>query len=187
MRSKLSSADYARLRKSFDGNEPIMNGGMNVAVERRPTRTNQTPEWMDNDAKVAEFIHKMFPRAGKFGGKCQCNPCCFSEKRLNRSKCRCRYCRDTMRAARWAVVICRWFRLGHIDRSIETDNQWKSGTVGSIVQKINRVLAGQRQDGRARTGKGRGRPKTLPKIDSLILQRLVIPAYPHAPSGDSRQ
>src|SRR6267378_3945515 len=162
MRSRLSSADYARLRRSFDGNEPIMNGGISVAVERRPTRTNQTPEWMDNDAKVAEFIHKMFPRAGKFG-----------------DKCRCRWCKDTMKAARWTTVIYKWFRLGHIDRSIETDNRWKSGTVASIAQKINRVLAGQRQDGRARTGKGRGRPKTLQKqtlVDSKTVSNSCLPS-----------
>ena len=69
-----------------------------------------------------------------------------------------------MLAARWTVVIYRWFRGGQTDARIEMEYRWKLGTVGSIVQKIRRVMAGERQDGAARTGKHRGRPKKLPII-----------------------
>jgi hypothetical protein len=160
-RSKISRSDYATLRASFDGSEPIMTGGFGVFATRQPARAYQTPDWMNNDLEVAEFIHRIFPRAGQFGCKCQCDPCTLPDHRLDRSHCRCHYCRDTMRAARWAVVIYRWFRLRHTDIKIELDHHWKPGTVGSIVQKIRRRINGKRQDGIPRTGRPRGRPRQL--------------------------
>ena len=115
IRSRISSSDYARLRASFDGNEPIMTGGMGVSAMRQPARTYQTPEWVNNDRKVADFIHRMFPRAGKFGDKCQCDPCSRPYCRLDRSDCRCRYCRDTMKAARWMTVVLLPSKTGHLN------------------------------------------------------------------------
>ena len=67
-----------------------------------------------------------------------------------------------MKAARWMTVIIKWFRMREADTQIELEHRWKPGTVGSLAQKIRRVIAGERQDGLPRTGKCRGRPKKIP-------------------------
>ena len=162
IRSKISGSDFA-----VAAHVGYVKGGFGVVAIRQPGRTYQMPEWMGNDAKVGKFIHKMFPKAGKFSKKCQCDPCSFPKYRLDRHSCRCRWCRDTVQASIWATVIVRWLRMGHTDTRIEMEHHWKKGTVGSIVQKMRRVMRGERQDGVTRTGKPRGRPKK-PRLDPII-------------------
>lgn len=162
LRSKIDSSAYgAAARAGF------AKDAFGAVAARQPARTHETPVWMGNDAMVAEFIRKMFPRAGKFGSKCGCHSC-INRQNAWRKLCRCRYCRDTVRATQWHGVIVRWFRLKLTDAKIEMEYGWKPGTVGSIVQKIRRAIDGQRQDGLPRTGRPRGRPKKIAASEPII-------------------
>jgi hypothetical protein len=170
LRSKLSSADYARLRGYFDSHEPVMMGGLGVSALRQPERKYETPEWMNSDIKVTEFIQMQFPKAGKYGSDCRCDPCSSPQDRLDRSVCECRWCHDTTLAAKFAVVIVHWFRNKCTDTTVEFEFRWKPGTCGSIVQRIRWIIDGKRQDGTARTGNPRGRPKKAKQdqVDSSV-------------------
>jgi hypothetical protein len=160
IRTKVSNSDFAAgpgyIKRAFV-----------VKAARRPPRTYESPVWMGNDAEVAQFIRKMFPRAGKFGSKCGCVPC-SNRQNMSRRLCRCRYCKGTIKAIQWHAVIAEWFSRKLPDAEIETKYRWKPGTCGSIVQKIRRVIAGERQDGLPRTGKPRGRPKKIAVPETII-------------------
>jgi hypothetical protein len=170
IRSKVRGSDFAATAHAG-----YLKGGFAVVATRQPGRTHSMPEWMGVNAEVKEFIRKMFPLAGRFGNVCQCDPCSFPKYKMDRRFCRCRWCMDTMQAARWLTVIYRWFRMGQPDAKIEMDSRWKPGTVGSIVQKIRRIIAGQRQDGLPRTGKPRGRPKKITALDPIIPDNQRMP------------
>ncbi len=157
-RSRLNREDYTALRQKFDRNDPIMHGMGVSAIRQVMHRKHQTPEWFSNNDKVAEFVSLRFPWANKFDHKCRCDRCMFPEHGSVK-KCDCRPCRETMMAGKWLIVIRLWFLAHTNDSEIETEYQWKPGTVGSIVQKIRRAIAGERLDGKPRTGKPRGRPK----------------------------
>ena len=163
IRSKISGSDFA-----VAAHAGYVKGGFGIAAIRQPERLIQSPEQMANNSDVVDFIRKKFPLAGTFGKNCGCDPCSFPRIKLRQSDCLCRWCRQTALAARWTTIIVRYFRMGEPDVKIEMDNRWKPGTVGSIVQKIRRVIAGQRQDGLPRTGKPRGRPKKIAASEPII-------------------
>jgi hypothetical protein len=160
MRSKLSGGDYAIVRHTFDGPR-VMKKGVGVAsVADGVPRQFETPGWFHDIDKVKEFLARLFPFAYQFEPNCHCFRC--KNQRGTASKCEinCRACRQAVTAGRWMVVIHRWFIERMTDSQIQVDYKWKKGTVGSIVQKIRRVLAGGRQDGVKRTGRPKGRPRT---------------------------
>ena len=170
VRSKIDGSVF-----SAAGRAGYTKDGFGVVATRQPERLIQSPEQMANNSDVADFIHKQFPLAEKVGKNCQCDPCSFPKVKLRRSDCRCRWCRQTMLAARWTTVIVRWFRLKEADTKIEMQLGWEPGAVGSIVQKIRRVIAGQRQDGLPRTGKPRGRPKKIAASEPIIPDNQSVP------------
>lgn len=159
---KLSRGDWRQLRQKYDGDEPLMTGGMNVQTfVRAVPRKYKMPDWFTNTDKIREFLERQFPFAYQHDRSCHCARCTFPERRLSAIRCKlnCRACRQAMTAAKWATVIQLWFVNRKSDGEIESAKGWKSGEVGSIVKKIRRVLAGDRQDGVKRTGRPRGRPK----------------------------
>jgi hypothetical protein len=173
IRSKISSSDFSAASQTG-----YSKGGFGIKAARQPERTILTPEQFSNQRQIADFIKKMFPLAYKFGRNCGCDSCELSQYKLRRDRCHCRWCKQTTLATRWGLVIVQYFSLGQTDIAIELEHNWKPGTVGSIVQKIRRVIAGQRQDGLPRTGKPRGRPKKIgvSKLEISDNQKIPTPA-----------
>jgi hypothetical protein len=175
-RSTLSEKDFAALRgkhatasepTGLPSTEPWLDGdelsGFGMTAERQVMhRKHRTPEWFANKSQRDEFLRNRFPFANQRDGKCSCERCVFPERGFKSAlRCKCRPCRETIMAGKWRLVMRLWF-LGHNnDDEIEEIYGWKSGTVGSIVQKIRRAVAGARLDGKPRTGKPRGRPKSV--------------------------
>ena len=171
IRSKFSAPDFG-----VAGQTGYLQGGFGIKIARQPQRIQSVPEWMHDKKEIEKFVRRQFPHASKFGNGCQCASCSHPKSRLSRPKCRCRWCKDSTRAAVWATVIHRWFVMGETDARIEMEHTWKPGTVGHIVQKIRRLCNGQRQDGLPRTGKPRGRPKK-----SAVSQPIKATASPGLP------
>jgi len=152
VRNRKGRGDYARLRKSFDGNSQFMTGSEVHAKRRVVDRKHEAPEWFTDDKRVREFLLKQFPlmlNECEGIGKCWANAPCGT-------------CRQRKTAGRWAVVIRLWFVGLRSDCDIEDapEYQWKRRTVGSIVGHIRAALEGKRQDtGKPPTGNPRGRPR----------------------------
>jgi|HubBroStandDraft_6_1064221.scaffolds.fasta_scaffold855856_1 hypothetical protein len=153
IRSKIGGSDFASAARTG-----YLQGGFGVKVARQPKRLIKNSEFANN-SDVVDFIKKKFPFARTYGKHCGCERCEFSRSKIPTDTCRCRWCRQAVLAARWTIVIFRYFRMGEPDTHIDLDNGWKIGTCAGIVQKIRRRIAGQREDGLPRTGQKRGRPK----------------------------
>jgi hypothetical protein len=171
IRSRISGSDFSAASQTG-----YLKGGFGIVAARQPERSIQSPEQFSNNQQIADFIKKKFPLTGKFGRNCGCIPCEFSEYKLRRDRCSCRWCRQTTLATRWGLVIVGYFVMGESDIMIESEYNWKPGSVGSIVQKIRRVIAGQRQDGLPRTGNRRGRPKKVSEPEIPDNQKIPMPA-----------
>ncbi len=158
MPRKLGPAIQSRL-----GDGPSSSGfNSSVGPTQVMKRKHRTPEWFANNNKVAEFIRARFPWVNKSDRECGCHRCTFPVKNyVSVTGCRCRACRETMMAAKWLIVIQKWFLAYWNDSKIEQQYGWKPGECGSIVQKIRRAVRGDRLDGRQRTGRPRGRPKIV--------------------------
>lgn len=74
---------------------------------------------------------------------------------------------------KWYAVIQYWF-LAHEDAlSLEQFYAWPRGTVKTVARNIRRAIAGDRQDGKQRTGRARGRPKKIPASSTVLVPELA--------------
>ncbi len=120
-------------------------------------RKHDDPDWFADQERVKNFLTSRFYYAFNAYPGCDCMRCVG--KHASAAGCKCRACRDTVKAGRWMIVIRMWFVAHFNDTSIEENLNWKRGTVGSIVQDIRAAVDGKRLDGKERTGRRRGRPK----------------------------
>ena len=84
--------DFKQLRRFFDGSSLFMSGHR-ICKIRKYARA-PTPEWLNNNKLVEKFIRKHFPLVDS------------DEK-------------QRQRAGLWAAVICRYFRAGESDSTVE--------------------------------------------------------------------
>jgi hypothetical protein len=156
-RTRISSSDYNRLRKLFDGDDKFMQSP-NVVAERMGRV--KIPDGMTLD-ELRHFLIKKYPDAGVFNSDCVCFWC---QERIDRqnNKCSCKECKQTRLLLRWYTVASECFFHNKTASRVQAEQGWKPGTVGYIVQQIKRAWAGVRQDGKQRTGRSRGRPKKAP-------------------------
>jgi hypothetical protein len=146
------------------GDGPMMHANSVHAV-RQIIRKYRYPDWFADENRVKEFLGDRFYAAEQFDAwTCACKVCQNPGVYYSPLGCNCRPCRHRVMYMRWWTVIQLWFIHNRGDREIEEKHGWKSGTVGSIVQKIRRAVAGQPLDGSKRTGRPRGRPRKPPII-----------------------
>src|SRR5713226_27249 len=93
------------------GDGPSSSGyNSSVGPTQVVKRKHQTPEWFANETRVAEFIRARFPWANKQDRKCDCRRCTFPVVNyVSVAGCKCRPCRETTMAGKWAIVIQLWF------------------------------------------------------------------------------
>jgi hypothetical protein len=169
-RTWVSSDDMDKLRESFDSRDRFMDKP-NIVAGRVGRRV--VPEWMrdpnggiDSD-KVRKFLKRKFPLANKFNPKCDCFRCVHPTRtHVSRANCNCRECRQTTLMLKWWTVIWETYEERKTASHIELLHQWNYGTVGYIVQQIQRAAAGVRLDGKARTGRPRGRPRRAVPVEN---------------------
>jgi hypothetical protein len=132
--------DFVELRNYFDSNEPIMNFGLNVKEPKLCwiNRRVETPDWIRDSEKVMLFLSARFPRM-------------LMDKRQRRQ------------AAKWFVIMIRYFLAGEPCSEIRKELQISTARVKNIVRHIRLASAGARLDGQARTGRRVGRSKEMPK------------------------
>jgi hypothetical protein len=143
-------------------------------VERRVDRMPKLPVRFNDDAFVKDFLEKRFP-AVKPNPMCHCDRCEYLWPSYKIDwECLCRPCRNIRNYATWWFVIVEFYRMGLPASNLETRHKWAPGTVGQVAQKIRRAAEGQRLDGLPRTGKSRGRPKSLSEIESSVESAALI-------------
>jgi|SRR6267154_5535915 len=106
------------------------------------------PIWFENPARVEQFLEARFPATRD-----------ICPKMVRGIACSCKQCLKHRITTTWKIVISRYFVRGQSDHKIETENGWKPGTVGSIVQKIRRAVDKKRADGKSWSSRKPGRPK----------------------------
>jgi hypothetical protein len=148
---------FKQLLKSFDGEEPFMNGGNQKVLGRTDLqRFHPTPEWMFNDTLVLEHLKKEFPNLGKCD---QASP-----------SCPCMKCRRLSSAVKRYAVILMYFRMYKSAPEIELEYPWLAGQVENIVKGFLRAERGLNRDGTRKTGNPRGRPRGWRKKSHPIHQ-----------------
>ena len=172
-RSKLRGRDRRVLLHNFDRKEQVIRGGMGVKGIRVVWERKPMPEWMSSDKAVEDFLRREFPHVRRPDPKCTCTSCKYPDRGIGRGVCACRPCLQATRAAKWALVIRHWFVGRKSDTEIESEQNWKPDTVGYIVQRIRRAIAGQRRDGVPRSGRPRGRPRTNPANVQTLNEELA--------------
>jgi hypothetical protein len=153
--------DYAQVRQYLDGDEPFVTDGFQIVKDRREVRRHsEIFTWMSNDAEVKRFIFSIFPR-------------CETSK----------YQRASARL--WTTVIVLYFRMRlaasavaaqiNIGRNGERESiEYEDGLVTGelyeevtperiyrVAHSIRKAAAGERTDGKKRTGRRSGRPPKL--------------------------
>ena len=111
-----------------------MTRGAGIRKPRQPDRVIKDDIGQWTDKQISDFIRKQFPLNDKFGQHCGCDNCSFPEDRIRHDMCACRWCRQTMLAARWSAVLLHYWR-GKSDSWIEAEYGWKPGTVGSVENR----------------------------------------------------
>ncbi len=106
------------------------------------------PTWFEDPARVEHFLEERFPATRD-----------ICPKMVRGIVCNCKQCQKHKIAKTWKIVISRYFVKSQSDHEIESEYEWKPGTVGSIVQKIRRALDKKRSDGKPRSFRKPGRPK----------------------------
>jgi len=107
------------------------------------------PSWFENPTRVEQFLEARFPALE------------VCQKMLRGIDCGCKHCQKYRIASNWRIVIDRYFVKGQSDHKIETEERWRPGTVGSIVQKIRRAIVKKRSDGKPWSTRKPGRPKKI--------------------------
>jgi hypothetical protein len=145
-----------------------------VYADRRMARMPKLPVCFDDDTFVRDFLAKRFP-AIEPDPMCHCDRCehLLKDYEIDWS-CPCRPCRNIRNRAAWLLVIVEFYRMGEPAPKLEEAHHWAPGTVGHIAQKIRRAAAGERLDGRKRTGKPRGRPRSLSGITPFVEPTALI-------------
>jgi hypothetical protein len=143
---KLTKKDYKHLRNfnggGYGGDETVMRRGFAVKAPRilraacRPEQDDPRAQFLYNNAGTQDFLLKQFPLL----------------KTDEHQKAQ---------AAKWAAVICHYFRLGWTDSRSELELRWEKGSVGSIVQQIRSKIKGLRRNGRPYSARKRGRPQKV--------------------------
>lgn len=153
--------DYAQVRHYFDGSEPFVTDGFQIVKDRIDVqRHSETPTWMGSDAEVKKFIFQLFPR-------CETSQYQRASARL------------------WTTVIVLYFRMRltassvaeqvNIGRNGERESiEYEDGLVTGelyeevtperiyrVAHSIRKAAAGERTDGKERTGRRPGRPRKL--------------------------
>jgi AAA domain/Primase C terminal 1 (PriCT-1)/Bifunctional DNA primase/polymerase, N-terminal len=157
----VSSDDYEKLRGSFDGKDKFMQFP-NVVAARVGRRRRIELTLQDRDT-ILKSLRRKFPKANKPDSTCECIPCKHPGRtNVSRAGCSCVPCKRTTLFLKWYVVIFECF-IGDPQRKtgsqVERGYGWKYGTVDYISQQIRRWAAGERLDGKPRTGRKRGRPR----------------------------
>ena len=161
-RTWMSSQDYVKLRRQFDGSDRFMQFPNVVAA---PVGRRGVPEWMKQGREaILKMLREKFPKANKPDSRCDCLPCRHPGRTdLSRASCDCAPCKHTTLFLKWYLVIFECFIGASEGRKtgsqLEREYGWKYGTVDYIAQQIRRWKAGDRLDGKPRTGRNRGRPR----------------------------
>jgi hypothetical protein len=144
-----------------------------VYADRRVERMPKLPACFSDDAFVKGFLEKRFPAITP-DPTCHCNRCEYLLNDKIDWECACRPCRAFRNRATWLIVIVEFYRMGKPASGIEEVHHWAPGTVSHVAQKIRRAAAGQRLDGLPRTGKPRGRPRSLSGITCFVEPATLI-------------
>jgi hypothetical protein len=161
--------DWAKLRKDYiDGNEPAATGMQLVkprGLQRGGVIGARMPRSIDfrDDAATKAFLDKQFPKYES-----------CSSLRDGYTNCPCSSCIGLKTKALWTHVINTYFRgkMSARDAASGWNYLWCDQVSGrystriltakhvrTLAQRIRRAADGQRQDGKPRTGRPRGRPK----------------------------
>jgi|ERR1035437_2752825 hypothetical protein len=129
---------YKQLRQKFDGADSFVAGGH--AVGGKPGtlhagRVANTPEWAYDDEQVRQLLLKVFPNW-------KTNPV------------------QRARAARWAIIIQLYFRIGWTSTRVAMRLGVTIKHVQNVIYRIGRARKGVRtRDGVRKGLKPRGRPR----------------------------
>jgi hypothetical protein len=134
--------DLAYLRKHIDGSDQFMGGHQVLTV--RKSRQRKPPEWVNNDKIVQNFLVSQFPNYRWSWSE-------YTSLRV------------------WAAVIYLYLRVGMKARDVAHNlNHRQTGPISEtitqdriwrIAYSIKKAYAGERTDGKPRTGNKVGRPK----------------------------
>lgn len=132
---------FEQLRKKFDGSDPFISQGHQIiksaGATRHATRLSKVPEWARDDGKVQALLLRSFPKLKE-------DP------------------RQRTRAARWALVINLYYRMGCTQNHIAEEMKISPQVVNQLLVRINRVATGTSSSHPARrSNRPRGRPKKL--------------------------
>lgn len=113
-------------------------GGYQIVKARRQER--KTPDWVNNDAKIREFVTRAFPK--------------LSDNVKQKEAAR-----------RWVQVVYLYFRMGYTDTQTSEEMHLTLGQVRGIIRSLRRAAKGLWAKG---TGKHGVRPRGRPVVKKVL-------------------